>query len=125
MLSPGLGDLRNVLSFEAAVLRKLRLLHDHQVPAPGEARIRSLGPVDLGPELRADLRIAIGAHLVGIGALEDRQPGRHAPEHLTVLHREPLNDAPGIAERHRPNALPARLPDLRQVWPPATRVTRL
>jgi hypothetical protein len=77
------------------------------------------------PELGADLRIVIGAHLLGIGALEDRQPGGHAPEHLAVLHREALHDAAGIAERHRANALPGRLLDVRQVLAPSPGVTRL
>ena len=81
--------------------------------------------VDLDAELGADLGIAIGAHLLGVGPLEDGQPGGHAPEHLAVLHREPLHDAPGIAERHRANALPRRRLHVRQVLPPPSGVTRL
>ena len=105
VLAALLRDRRDAPSPERAVLRPLGLLDDHQVPALRERRVRAQRRFDLGPQLRARRRVAIGAQLLGVGALEDRQPGGHAAEHLTVLHGEPVHDTARIAERHRPDAL--------------------
>ena len=106
-------------------LRERRLLDDHQVPALGERRVRPERRVDLRAQLLAHLRIAIGGQLVVVGALEDRQPGRHAAEHLAVLHGEPVHHAAGIAERDGPDALSRRRLDVLEVLLPPPRLPRL
>ena len=125
LLALGLRDVRDVLATEAAVLRELRLLHDHEVPALGERRIGRDRRVDLGPELRARRRIAVGAQLVLVRALEDRQPRRHAAEHLAVLHREPVDDAARVAERDCADALLHGLLDVRKMLLPPPWLTGL
>ena len=86
------------------------------------------GPSGASTSARSFSRIsgfAIGGQLVVVGALEDRQPRRHAAEHLAVLHREPVDDAAGVAERDRTDALARGLLDVRQMRLPAPRLPRL
>src|SRR5262249_16661794 len=119
------GDLRDVPSTQGLVAGELGLLHDHQVPALGERRIRSEGRFDFRGELHAHRGITIGAELVLVYALQDRQPRRHAAEDLAIAHGEAIDDAARIAERDRPDTLLHRLLDVRQVLLPATGLARL
>jgi hypothetical protein len=119
------GDRRDVLPGEVVVLRELRLLHDHQVPALGERRVGTQRRLDLGPQRLADLGVAVGAQLVCVGTLEDGQPCRHAAKYLAVPHGEPVDDASRIAERDRADTLPRRVLDVGQVRAPAPRLARL
>src|SRR2546422_5069092 len=125
LLALRLRDLGDVLPPEAAVLRQVRLLDDHEVPPLGERRVRRERRLGFGTQLRACCRITIGAQLLLVRTLEDRQPRRHAPEHLTVLHREPVDDAARIAERDRADSLPGRLLDVLEMRAPPPRLPRL